>query len=207
MAESDAGRGLRSPLTLAVLTLLAERPRHPYEMKVAIREREVGRVVKLRGGSLYDAVQRLERAGMIGRVGTARSGARPERTVYAITPSGRECLTGLLEEFVAEPVNEYPRFVAALAHLAALSPERAAELLIVRADRLERESTDVAEALAGRGRDLPRVVLLEVEYVQRLRRVEIDWLRDVSADIGNGALPWPLPDADQPAPAMSLREE
>lgn len=191
MAETERRPGLRSPLTLAVLTLLAERPRHPYEMKVLIRGREVGRVVKLRGGSLYDAVRRLEGAGLVRRVGSDRAGARPERTVYDITASGRDCLSGLMDEFVAEPINEYPRFVAALAHLAVLSPDRAAELLELRADRIERETNEETVELGGRGKGLPRVVLLEVEYVHRLRRVEIEWLQQLCADIRSGAVPWP----------------
>lgn len=191
--------GLSNPLTLAVLSLVAERPRHPYEMQSVIRERRVERVVKMRGGSLYDAVKRLERAGLIERTGTARVGARPERTVYTITEPGRRRMTGMLEEFLGEPVNEYPRFVAALAHLAGVPPRTAAVLLRRRADRLEAEAEEAARALGESAPDLPRVVLLEDEYVAVMRRAEIDWLRSVAADIERGDVPWPPVPTGEPS--------
>ncbi|WP_253798815.1 PadR family transcriptional regulator [Nocardia amikacinitolerans] len=183
-------RALQTPLTMVVLTMLAERPRHPYEMKVAIRERHVEDVVKMRGGSLYDAIGRLERAGLVRQAGTAREGSRPERTVYEITEPGRQMLDELLERFLTEPVNEYPRFVAALAHLPALTPHTAARLLRRRAERLREDYADTARMLDEHSTGLPRAVLLEAEYVQHLRAAEIAWLDGVARDIDDG-MPWP----------------
>ncbi|WP_459546243.1 PadR family transcriptional regulator [Nocardia sp. X0981] len=188
-------RALETPLTLAVLTLLAERPRHPYDMKVAIRDRHVDSVVKMRGGSLYDAIGRLERAELVSRVGTKRAGARPERTVYRITDSGRRTLDLLLERFLAEPVNEYPRFVAALAHLPALTPAVAARLLRRRADRLRADADEADRASAATAPHLPRAVLLEAEYLRHLRGAEIDWLDHAADDIERG-MAWPESEAD-----------
>lgn len=184
-------RSLGTPLTVAVLALLAEESRHPYELQATIRERGVANVVKMRGGSLYDAVSRLERAGLVERVGTDRHGARPERTVYVITQAGRDQLQVLMQEFLSAPVNEYPRFVAALAHLSILPPTEAATLLRKRADRLDDEWATADEQWHELCEGLPRLVLLEIEYTQRLRAVEIDWLREVATDIEQGQLPWP----------------
>ncbi|WP_051161378.1 PadR family transcriptional regulator [Nocardia brevicatena] len=193
-------RAVETPLTLAVLTLLAERPRHPYEMKIAIRERHVDDVVKLRGGSLYDAIGRLERAEYVRRAGTARAGTRPERTVYEITETGREALNTLLERFLTEPVNEYPRFVAALAHLPALTPDNAARLLRRRAERLREDAADASRMQAEYVTGLPRAVLLEAEYLHHLRDAEITWLERTAHDIDHG-MPWPeadnAPDSDK----------
>ncbi|WP_309138575.1 PadR family transcriptional regulator [Nocardia cyriacigeorgica] len=183
-------RALHTPLTLAVLTLLAERPRHPYEMKIAIRERHVDDVVKMRGGSLYDAIGRLERAELVRQLGTARAGSRPERTVYEITESGRALLYELLAEMLTEPVNEYPRFVAALAHLPALGPEAAARLLRLRAQRLREDYADTARMVAEHSSGVPRAVLLEAEFLQHQRAAEIDWLDGVARDIDHG-MSWP----------------
>lgn len=183
-------RAVETPLTLAVLTLLAERPRHPYDMKVAIRERRVDEVVKMRGGSLYDAIGRLERADLVRRSGTAREGARPERTVYQITDAGRDTLETLLERFLAEPVDEYPRFVAALAHLPALAPADAAQLLRRRVDRLRVRAGEAARTREEKTSGLPRAVLLEAEYLEHLRTAEIDWLERTAAEIERG-MPWP----------------
>ncbi|MBF6172863.1 PadR family transcriptional regulator [Nocardia blacklockiae] len=188
-------RAVGSPLTLAVLTLLAEKPRHPYEMKVTLRERHIAETVKMRGGSLYDTIARLERAGLLTPTETSRAGARPERTVYAITAAGRNTVRELLFEFIGEPVNEFPRFVAGLAHLAVLGPSDAAALLRRRADLLAAQSERAAKELDDVAADLPRVVLLETEYLERMRSTEIDWLRQIATDIENGRVGWPEPES------------
>ncbi|WP_280382341.1 PadR family transcriptional regulator [Nocardia wallacei] len=195
-------RAVGSPLTLAVLALLAEKPRHPYEMKVTMRERRIADSVKMRGGSLYDTIGRLARAGLLTATETSRAGARPERTIYAITDAGRDMLRELMNEFIGEPVNEFPRFVAGLAHLAGLDPTDAATLLRRRADRLAAESERAARGLEAVEDGLPRVVLLETEYLQRLRACEIDWLRQTATDIEHGHVPWPDPES-----ASGAREE
>ena len=54
-----------TPLALAVLELLLERPMHPYEMHQTIRDRYTDQVVKVRAGSLYHMVERLHRTELI----------------------------------------------------------------------------------------------------------------------------------------------
>src|ERR1700758_3861337 len=110
----------RTPLALAVMNLLMEHPMHPYEMKAKMKERRHDQVIKLRGGSIYDTVERLEQGGFIQAQETSREGRRPEKTVYAITENGREEILAWLRELLAEPVNEYPQFGAALAFFAGL---------------------------------------------------------------------------------------
>lgn len=182
-------RALRTPLTMAVLGLLEEQPRHPYEMQSLLRERHVGMVVKLRGGSLYDAVRRLAGAGLIEAVETGRSGARPEHTVYRITDAGVELLDSLLREYVGTVVPEFPVFPAGLAYILHFTPDEAVDLLRQRRDALQAEYDDIASHQTEFD-ELPRVVLLEVEYGQRLRKTEIAWLKGVIHDIESGELAW-----------------
>jgi DNA-binding PadR family transcriptional regulator len=184
-------RALHTPVTMAVLGLLRERPRHPYEMRAVLRERHVREVVRLRGGSIYDAITRLERTGHITAVDTTRQGSRPERTVYALTPAGRALLDTLVRAYVGTVAVEYPVFAAGLAHLPHLPPAEAARLLSARADGLEAGALAASAALeAARERGLPRLVLLETEYALTARRAEIAWLRGLVRDIEAGDLPW-----------------
>src|SRR3984893_12157499 len=110
----------RTPLALAVMTLLMERPMHPYEMKLKMKERGHDQVIRLKGGSIYDTVVRLEDGGFIKSQETRRQRPRPERTVYATTEPARDALTSCIREMLAQPVNDYPQFAAALAFLAVL---------------------------------------------------------------------------------------
>ena len=82
-----------NPLALAVLALLFERPMHPYEMGVILRQRHKEDSIKLRYGSLYTVIDLLLRRGFITARETGRDGRRPERTVYEITPAGATSCT------------------------------------------------------------------------------------------------------------------
>lgn len=185
-------RAARTPLTLAVLSLLAEHPRHPYEMQALIRQRHVGDVVRLRGGSLYDAIARLVRVGLVEAVCSLRNGARPERTVYAVTPAGRVQLTEQLREYLAEQAEEFPVFAAGLAHALHLPAAEVVALLRRRAAGLTARIADVdADLGVAAAAAVPRAVLLEAEYAQAVRRAELAWLDGIVTELESGALAWP----------------
>src|SRR3979409_433507 len=127
----------RTPLALAVMNLLMERPMHPYEMKLKMKERGHDQVIRIKGGSIYDTVERLEEGGFITSQAPSREGRRPERTVYTITKTGRDEIPAWRRELRAVPVNEYPQFAAALAFFAALDREEVVRLLTLRTGMLE----------------------------------------------------------------------
>jgi DNA-binding PadR family transcriptional regulator len=60
-------RKVENPLGLAVLSLLLERPMHPYEMAATLRERAKEASIKLNYGSLYTVIGALLRAGFISK--------------------------------------------------------------------------------------------------------------------------------------------
>src|SRR5688572_19004321 len=103
-----------NPLALAVLALVFERPRHPYEMAVTLKRRHKHESIKLRYGTLYTVIELLALRGFIRPKETSRDGKRPERTIYALTPAGREELMDWMRDLVAEPVKEFLQFEAAL---------------------------------------------------------------------------------------------
>jgi DNA-binding PadR family transcriptional regulator len=183
-----------TPLGLAVLWLLAEEQMHPYEMQQRIREYAIDEVVKVAHGSLYHAVARLAEQGFIEPVETSREGRRPERTVYAITEDGRDVAHSRLREFVMRPGREYPCFGMALSFLSMLHPAEAAGLLERRSVALEAKLAahdTVVEGLVKRG--LPRISVVEVEYLTSSLRAELEFVRALIEDIKAGRLDWRPP--------------
>jgi DNA-binding PadR family transcriptional regulator len=180
----------RTPLALAVMNLLMERPMHPYEMKLKMKERRHDRVIRLKGGSIYDTVERLEEGGFITSQAPSREGRRPERTVYAITETGRDEILAWLGELLAQPVNEYPEFAAALAFFAALDKEEVVRLLRVRTGLLESEIAQTEEGLTylKKTMAIPRLFLVELEYGVAVNRAELEWVRTLIHDIEDGTL-------------------
>ena len=184
-----AARTRSNPLALAVLTCLFERPMHPYEMAQTLRTRAKHESIKLNYGSLYGVVDALEGRGLIEAVETSQQGRRPQRTVYAITEAGKVEMTEWLAELVAVPVKEYLQYEAALSLIGALPPDEALPLLRQRCDALEvriDQLEAVHEGVAKRG--LPRLFVIESEYVLALTRAELDFTRLLADDIEAGTI-------------------
>jgi DNA-binding PadR family transcriptional regulator len=153
-----------NPLALAVLVLLFERPMHPYELAATLRMRNKGGSIKLRYGSLYTLIDTLAQAGMIEAKETVREGRRPERTIYALTPSGLTRMREWMHELLAMPVKEYPQFEAALSLLAAVPPEEALVLLSARVRRLGEMSEELRAAIELAVKHVEALFLVENEY-------------------------------------------
>jgi DNA-binding PadR family transcriptional regulator len=138
-------RAVDNLLALAVLSYLSAQPMHPYELGRTLRQHNDDRSIKFTHGSLYMVVQQLARAGFIAEQETTRQGQRPERTVYALTDSGRAELRDWLRELVEVPRHEYPHFVAALSLIAALSPSEVGDLLRRRLQRLAEQREEIRQ--------------------------------------------------------------
>jgi DNA-binding PadR family transcriptional regulator len=184
-----ASRNRSNPLALAVLICLYERPMHPYEVATTLRQRNKHESVRLNYGSLYAVVASLEKRGLIAAQETMRAGRLPERTVYALTESGRIETHDWLTELISTPVKDYPAFEAALSFLPALPPGDVAALLRERAQALD---VEMARAHASREfvekAGLPRLFWVEDEFRSRLRETELIYVRRLIADIESGSL-------------------
>ena len=83
-----------SPTVLHILLALAEGARHGYSIKQAAESRSEGSV-RLGPGTLYEAIQRLQDAGLIRETsgdGDPINGQEAQRRYYALTARGRRLL-------------------------------------------------------------------------------------------------------------------
>jgi DNA-binding PadR family transcriptional regulator len=198
-------RALDNPIVTAVLGLLLEQPSHPHRMLADLRERSAHHAAATTRGTLYNTVAALLGAGWIEEHGRQREGNRPERTVYALTESGRAELVRRLDAEIRTPQREFSAFLGAVSHVGALGPRRAAEALAERARRLrERTAQDEARLTAALAAGVPRLFVIEAEYALGLARAEAAWVEAVIDDIRSGALAWPV---QGPAAPAAGREE
>jgi len=180
-------RSRKNLTALTVLALIAETPRHPYEMLGLIRERRKDFATGL-PRSLYHAIDRLHESGFIEPVETSREGRRPERTVYRITQDGQEELESWLAELTSTVAKEHPLFSAAMSFWPLLAPQLVAHLLYRRAAVLEGEIAAIDAQLRAIGDELPRIVLVEEEFTRAMRKAELDWVRKIASEIASGEL-------------------
>jgi DNA-binding PadR family transcriptional regulator len=176
-------------LALAVLSVLAERPMHPYEMATVMKERGKDRDMRVKFGSLYTVVQNMHRHGLIEAVETTRAGGRPERTVYRITDLGRAEMRDWVRELIAVPQLEQPRFEAGLSVLGALDPDEVSTLLRRRLTALRAQLEAQRAALAADRTQVSRLFLLESEYDLTVREAEIRWIGDLLRELDSGSFP------------------
>ncbi len=178
---------------------------HPYEMYQTLIQRHEDRIVKVRPGSLYHTIGKLERLGAVRAVGTEREGNRPERTTYAITEKGRLTLAEWIAETIETPVNEFPAFPVAISNASDLPRETVIDLLNRRTRALESQLDELVVARDRlTGKNLPRRHWLDVAYLESQGRAELTWLRGMVDEISSGALAWedePAPDHGPPSPS------
>jgi DNA-binding PadR family transcriptional regulator len=176
-------------LALAVLAALAERPMHPYEMASVLRARGKDDDMPIKWGSLYTVVQNLEKHGFVIATGSVRQGGRPERTIYEITPDGREELQDWVRELVANPEREHTKFRAALSVLGAITPDEAISLLRQRHALLQEKLSAMRSTLAENLREIPRMFMVEDEYEIAIQQAELTWVHDLLAELTSGSFP------------------
>ena len=86
-------------------------------------------------------------------------------------------------------MKEYLQFEAALSLLPALPPEEALAALRQRCETLVIEIALLDGAVgAAQAQGMPRLFALESEYVQALRRAELDYVERLVKDIESGEL-------------------
>jgi DNA-binding PadR family transcriptional regulator len=181
----------RSPLALAVLALLYEAPMHPYRMQRLIKERGKDEVVNVRErASVYQTIDRLERAGLIARRETVREEGRPERTIYEITDEGRRATKDWMREMLYTPKREFPEFPVAIAYLPLLPPEDVLRQLERRVGTLEEELARIDSLLRRDRGVVPRLFLLEMEYLRAQLETELSWVRALVEDLRAGRITW-----------------
>jgi DNA-binding PadR family transcriptional regulator len=180
-----------SALGLIVLWQLYEKPLHAYAIQKLIEAEGKSRVVNVRSrASLYQAIERLVRLGLVEVVETVRVAGYPDRTVYAITDAGREAAREWLRAMLRDTGEEFPDFIAAVSLLFALTPEDAREQLEQRERRLAAELAGTEAAMAEAPPALPRLFLLEEEYRKAVLEAQLAWLRGVIDDLREARLDW-----------------
>jgi len=177
---------------LAVLALLREEPMHPYQMQRLLRERREDVVLGLKRGSLYHAINRLARGGLIQPVTVDREGRRPERTTYRATAAGRAALVQWLRHRLATPPREPAEFTGTISFLIHLPPDEVLGLLQARARSLQAQSEAVRASVEEARPRVARVHLIEKEYLLAMHEAEVAWLEKLMRALRAGQLTWNL---------------
>jgi DNA-binding PadR family transcriptional regulator len=107
-----------TPADLVILSVIAEQPRHGYDLKAELERREVKDWVSVSRPQVYYSLRKLaERDLITGETGSESGG--PERQVYAITSKGLRELAASLgrdEWATSRPIQPFLIWLAMSAH-------------------------------------------------------------------------------------------
>jgi DNA-binding PadR family transcriptional regulator len=171
MASSKA-----ATLELAILGLLHDSPLHGYELRKRLNLL-LGWTRLLSYGSLYPALKRMLRAGLVTEVTTSSAGvSRRQRIVYQITPAGAEYFGARITD-VGPSAWEDEDFNMRFAFFSRTDSDVRLRILEGRRSRLQ-ERLDRARSSrgpAGADRYVSELQRHSIESVER----EVRWLTDL----------------------------
>jgi DNA-binding PadR family transcriptional regulator len=161
---------------LAVLTLLAEAPRHGYEIERLIAERGFREWTTIAFSSIYFLLGRLEKRGLVAPTSQENGGQRSRRP-FAITQAGSERLQEDAMRAVAQPQRLYPELLLGMANWPTLEEGKGVEALASRAAALRAE----AERLKAirHARPLPDFVQAMFDYALGQIAADLKWTETV----------------------------
>lgn len=179
-----------TPIAVMILATLREADMHPYEMVRLLKERGDDRLVPLQKGTIYHAVARLERDGLLAEVGVDRDGNRPERTTYTLRDAGRRAV----ERWVRAELPQIDRasdFRVALSEAHNLPRDEVMALLDRRRGLL---LSSVDEHRAGLDKaatsETPEQFLVELQRQSALLDAELAWQDSLRARLADRSLAW-----------------
>ena len=170
-------------LELAILGYLAAGPLHGYELRRRVAQLS-GYTRPVSDGSLYPAIDRLARTGLLDRR-TEPGRAAAHRHILTLTPSGRAELLARLREPADHEISDSGRFFTILAFLALLpGPAERHAVLRRRLDFLDTPSSFFYDGdrplRATEVGDPYREGMLVI--ARATSRAERAWLREVLGD-------------------------
>jgi DNA-binding PadR family transcriptional regulator len=116
---------------ILMLRVLADEPRHGYEIKKSVERILGGRSIN--NNVLYPALRRFEEQGAIERVAAEADPGRPPRNVYRLTDTGHDLLQAMIRDADPALLADDNEFQVRVAFFADLDP--AARLKIIAARR------------------------------------------------------------------------
>jgi DNA-binding PadR family transcriptional regulator len=173
-----------SKVDLVILGLLLEKPRHGYDILQQIEKRDMKHWVGMSTPAVYKGLTRLESKRVL--KAHQESGTRhPDRTVYEITPEGRDFFVRMMETALVEPKQPFFNLLTGIGFSHLMGKQDLLALIRARAAKLE----PLGEMLDGHYDEIksrspvPLCAEYIIEYYKRLVAMERAWLEEFAGRV------------------------
>ena len=157
---------------LLVLGLVAEMPRHGYELEQVIEERSMREWTQIGFSSIYYVLNKLEQRGLIKAGVPANAKAKKS---YEMTTKGRETLIDQTLATLKSVHPTYPSLLLGMIHWSVLSRDQSIGALRTRKNALAKELERI-ENIHFEQQPLPDYVDAIFEFSLGQLKAEADWL-------------------------------
>ncbi len=178
-------RALTTP-DLVLLSLLAERPMHGYQVNLELERRQVRDWAAVSRPQVYYSLEKLAAMGLIRSADSDQPLAGPERSVFQTTARGRNTLADALERDDWATQRERPPFLTWLALSWQARPGVFQQQLRRRQDFLEKELAReeatlkaIRQEVGHRFHEAVWMIRLAIEQL----RTELRWARNLSREV------------------------
>ena len=177
------------PLTtadLVLLSLLSERPMHGYQANLELERREIRDWAGISRPQVYYSLEKLERLGFLRATRDKEPAAGPDRSVFAVTASGRSALADALEREDWTAQRERPPFLTWIA-LSWLARPGVFEKQIQRRreflkSEIQREKDILQSVLREIGHPYHEAVWMLTLVIEQFK-TELTWLDRVDSEL------------------------
>jgi DNA-binding PadR family transcriptional regulator len=167
---------------LAVLSLVAQQPRHGYQIEQVIEERGMRRWTEIGFSSIYFLLKKLEHGGFIeGRLEKAERG--PARKVYHATKTGQQAFHAAIIEVLSVPQPSPRPLMLGLANLPSLSTEEALTALSQYGKHLKEKMEILRTALESKQHAHPYFIDAMFELGLMVMQAELEWVEKFTKQI------------------------
>lgn len=160
---------------LLLLGLIAEEPRHGFDLEKVIEQRGMRRWTDIGFSSIYYVLGRLEQRGHARVRDIIHGGRGRPRKVYEITAQGRRVVADAALRALAEPRSGPAALLVAMANLALIDVDAARDALRRRGRALDDDLADLARA-ADHQHPVPPHVEAIFDHSRTMLAAERDWL-------------------------------
>ena len=160
---------------LAILSLIAEKPCHGYEIESIIEGRGMREWTEIGFSSIYYLLNKLKRNGLIESRMMPAKGKGPARKVYHITKQGAEAWEAASLESIANPSRSHTSFLIGISMLPGLPKDKVLEALRQYQHLLSGRLRHVQQRMKAQ-QPLPLHVSSMFDYSLALIETEMAWL-------------------------------
>jgi len=167
---------------LAILSLIAEQPRHGYDIEQVIEARGMREWTEIGFSSIYYLLNKLEKAGMIKSQLQQPDGKGPARKVYSITQQGCQAQVKGTIAALSTPQSGSSSFLLGLSNFPFIAKEDVLTALTLYAMQLQ-ESMDHMLKRAAEQRPLPLFVEAMFDYSRVMAEAELKWIKNFIKEV------------------------